>query len=177
MSYGMRSDELTAAVERFQRRVFTLARYLLSSREEAEDVAQEVFVRMWQSADAVPPEALEAWLLRVTRNACYDQLRRRRSRRRLLAVAAPGEPERVLSASPDPEVLACSSETGQRLVAALARLDEPQRSVIILREIEGLSCRQIGAIVDMTEGSVRVCLHRARRRLRDQLREVRREPA
>jgi len=70
------------------------------------------------------------------------------------------------------EALATASELGQRLFEELGRLSEPQRSIVLLRHVEGLSCREIGEVVDMTEGSVRVALHRARRRLRDQLREV-----
>ena len=170
--FGMRSDDFERAVRDHQRRVFTLARYLLSSREEAEDVVQEVLVRLWRAGGSVSPAAQLAWLLRVTRNLCFDHLRRRRSSRG--AAAAPGweDAAAVPSPAPDPELLAASSELGRRLLDELARLSEPQRSIVILREIEGLSCREIGDIVAMTEGSVRVTLHRARRRLRDQLREV-----
>ncbi len=108
----------------------------------------------------------------MTRNACFDHLRRRRWQRRLTTAAQGDPPPETASDAPGPEVLAVASELGRRLLEALARLGEPQRSIVILRHVEGLSCRDIGEIVDMTEGSVRVALHRARRRLREQLREV-----
>lgn len=168
----MHSDDFEAAVERHQRRVFTFARYLLSNSEEAEDVAQEVFVKLWDKGDAIAPDSMEAWLLRVTRNACFDLLRRRRGRLKEVSHSEANSSLEVASTMPDPEILAASSQLGRRLLEALSMLAEPHRSIVILREIEGLSCREIGTIVDMTEGSVRVSLHRARRRLRDQLREV-----
>jgi len=169
---GMHDDDFDRAVARHQRRVFTLATYLLSSADEAEDVTQEAFVRLWSSGRAVPSERLEPWLLRVTRNACLDRLRRRRWQRRIVPAAAADSAFEVASGAPGPEALATASELGQRLFEELGRLSEPQRSIVLLRHVEGLSCREIGEVVDMTEGSVRVALHRARRRLRDQLREV-----
>lgn len=168
----MQTDEFERAVERHQRRIFTFARYLLSSGDDAEDVAQEVFVKLWHNGDRVAPDALEAWLLRVTRNACYDLLRRRRGRERVVVGVLQGDSLPTASHAPDPEVLAASSQLGRRLIDELGRLAEPQRSIVILREIEGLSCRDIGKVVEMSEGSVRVTLHRARRLLRERLREV-----
>jgi len=169
---GMHDDDFDWAVTLYQRRVFTFATYLLSSADEAEDVTQEVLVRLWSSGPAIPLERLGAWLLRVTRNACLDHLRRRRRQRRFVPVAAADTDLEVASRAPGPEVLATASQLGRRLIVGLGRLTEPQRSIVILRHIEGLSCREIGEIVDMTEGSVRVALHRARRRLRNELREV-----
>jgi RNA polymerase sigma-70 factor, ECF subfamily len=168
----MNHDSFDRALLHHQRRVFTFAAYLLSSTDDAEDVAQEVFVRLWRSGGAIPVDRLEAWLLRVTRNACIDRLRSRRWQRRLLAVGPADTELEVASGAPGPEMLATASELGRRLIDELGRLTEPHRSIVILRHVEGLSCRQIGEIVDMTEGSVRVALHRARKRLRNQLREV-----
>jgi RNA polymerase sigma-70 factor (ECF subfamily) len=169
----MQHDDFDRAVVRHQRRVFTLAAYLLSSRVEAEDVTQEVFVKLWNSGDSIPPERIGAWLLRVARNACFDQLRRWRWQRRRCPIAAPADRlAEAASEAPGPEVMTAASQLGRRLLEELGRLGEPQRSIIILRHVEGLSCREIGEVVEMTEGSVRVALHRARRRLRDRLREA-----
>ena len=66
------------AARRHQRRVYTFAHYFLGNREEAEDVTQEVLLRLWRHADHLEEDGVERWLLTVTRNACYDQLRRRR---------------------------------------------------------------------------------------------------
>ena len=67
-----------AAVARYSRRVYTYACYLLGDRGEAEDVAQEVLIKLWDRGSKVDSEKLGAWLLTVTRNACTDLLRKRR---------------------------------------------------------------------------------------------------
>jgi len=168
----MVASRFEMAVERHQRKVFTFARYFLSDREEAEDVTQEVLLSLWKNRCLLGSDRLGAWLLRVTRNACYDRLRRRR----IVAVASADADfdavERVVADGADPEVLARSSEYRLRLLRALGGLRDPQRSVVILREIQGLSYREIADVLELPLATVRVALHRGRRRLRDELREV-----
>ena len=167
----MRRSEFDAAVARHGSRVLTLAVYLLGSRQEAEDVAQEVLIRLWTRGDEVDPSRIRAWLVRVTRNACIDRIRRVRieavrNRSPEVNEAEPIEP------SPGPETLARASQLGSRIRHALDELSEPHRSVVILREIQGLSYQEIADALEMTVGNVRVTLHRGRRRLRHELREV-----
>lgn len=163
------------SAQRHRRQVYSFARYLLSNREEAEDVTQEVLVRLWRHRSGLDEERLGAWLLRVTRNACYDLLRKRRSES---AALAPGvgvdaeEAGQVPSAEPDPLARAEASDFRRRLLAALADLGEPYKSIVILREVQGLPHRAIGEALGMPEVTVRVHLHRGRRKLRERLREV-----
>ena len=131
-------------------------------------------MRLWRRGHEVDPDRLGAWLLRVTRNACIDLQRRRRSSPGVVPLAAGGgadhEPSEM---APGPEGLARASELGSRIRQALGSLSEPFRSVVILREIQGLTYQEIGEALEIPLSSVRVNLHRGRRRLRDQLREVR----
>lgn len=169
----MERKRFEAAVERHQRRVFTLAWYLLSDREEAEDVTQEVLIRMWRAGGRVAPERLESWLLRVTRNASYDRLRHRRSVSRVFAVDPVDETAgTVVADEPSPEHVAGGSEVGQRLHDALTALREPAKSIVILREVQGLSYQQISDVLELPLSTVRVSLHRGRRQLRELLKEV-----
>ena len=172
----MERDVYDTAVKTHSRRVFTLAVYLLNDREEAEDVTQEVLIRLWRKGHEVDPERIGPWLTRVTRNAAIDIIRRRKPG--LRAVMDTGDistdpPE----GSPGPERLAQSSQLGSRLLAALHAMSEPHRSVVILREVQGLSYREIGEALEMPLSTVRVSLHRGRRRLREELREVRHDVA
>jgi RNA polymerase sigma-70 factor (ECF subfamily) len=167
----MTAFETTA--ERYRRRVFSFARSLLSNREEAEEVTQDVLLRLWRHERRVDEERLGAWLLRVTRNACYDLLRRRRSHR--LAAGPPADEEEaanVPSAEPDPEARLQATDFRLRLKRALEEIGEPYRTVVLLREVQGLAHREIGLALGIPEVTVRVHLHRGRRRLRDILREV-----
>src|SRR5215217_5503737 len=94
--------------QKYRRRVYSFARYLLSNREEAEDVTQEVLHRLWRHQQGVDEERLGAWLLRVTRNACYDLLRKRRSDGALATSSSLDDDEarEIASAEPDPQSLA-----------------------------------------------------------------------
>jgi RNA polymerase sigma-70 factor (ECF subfamily) len=170
----MRRDVFDAAVRRHQKKVFTLASYLLGDPAEAEDVTQEVLIRLWRRGHEVDPDRLGSWLLRVTRNACIDLHRRRGSRPGVVPLAdGSGSGREVFEDAPGPEGLARASELGVRIGQALGSLAEPFRSVVILREVQGLSYQEIGEALEIPMSSVRVNLHRGRQRLREQLKEVR----
>ena len=160
-----------AAVHEHGRKVFSLALYLLGDHPEAEDVTQEVLIRLWRRGAEVDPDRIGSWLLKVTRNACIDVIRRRKNT--VVPMATPGtdlEFEPVV-ASPGPEMLAGASQLGQRITGALTRLAEPQRSIVILREIHGLAYQEIAEVLQIPMSTVRVSLHRGRRKLREDLKE------
>ena len=166
----MTAFETTA--KQYRRRVFTFARSLLSNREEAEEVTQDVLLRFWRHQERVEEERLGSWLLRVTRNLCYDLLRRRRS---LMAAGPPADEEEaaeIPSADPDPAARAQAADFRRRLRAALDEIGEPYRTVVVLREIEGMAHREISEALGVPETTVRVHLYRGRQRLRGILREV-----
>ena len=166
----MRRQDFDAAVAAHGRKVYTLAVYLLADREEAEDVTQEVLVRLWCRGHEVLPEKIGPWLTRVTRNACIDAIRRRKDGGRVAIDDDTGV--ELHERAPGPENLAHASQLGGQIVRALETLSEPSRSVVILREIQGLSYQEIGEALEMPMSSVRVTLHRGRRRLREELKEV-----
>lgn len=166
----MRRQDFDAAVATHGRRVHTLAVYLLANREEAEDVTQDVLVRLWRRGHDVVPEKIGPWLVRVTRNACIDAMRRRKGGSQVVIDDDAGI--ELHEPAPGPEKLAQASQLGGRILRALDALSEPGRSVVILREIQGLSYQEIGEALEMPMSSVRVTLHRGRRRLREELKEV-----
>lgn len=162
-----------AAAVRWQRRIFTFAAYTLGDVGAAEEVTQDVLLRLWRHPEMLAAERLEGWLLRVTRNACLDEIRRRRVRLRLVTDVADDEIARQRPATnPDPERRAAAAQLGQRLAIELSELPENQRSVVVLRDVQGLSYREIAEVMNMSLANVRVVLHRARRRLRERLEEV-----
>ena len=165
-------SDFEAAVERHQRKVYTFARYYLGQTQEAEDITQDVFLKLWHNRRRVDAEGTRAWLLRVTRNACFDRLRQRQSAAKVFA-GDTEEPnlERVSTAAPGPEAHAAAADFRRHLGGALEQLTDPTKSIVILREIQGFKYREIAETLEMPVNTVKVYLRRGRLRLRDALRE------
>jgi RNA polymerase sigma-70 factor (ECF subfamily) len=165
------SKHFRRVVEQHRNRIYTFAIYSLGNREEAEDVTQEVLLRLWKHWEGLNPETLSAWVSRVTKNACIDAMRRRRAYSSRV-VAVNGEGDELfdgISQGPSPESLAHSAELRDRIRDALARIQEPYRSVIILREIQDLKYEQISDALDLPLNTVKSYLYRGRRMLREEL--------
>ena len=166
-------QRFASVVDEHRHRIYTLAYYSLRRREDAEDVTQEVFVRLWSHWDELDPDHVEGWLIRVTSNACVDLVRKRRNRRELAGAEATEEMvNSAIGRVADPSAPLQSAETQAEVQDALARLKEPYRSIVILREIQGLSYERIGAALDLPLNTVKVYLHRGRKMLADRLRPV-----
>lgn len=167
----MEKGEFQELVRQHRDRIYTFAFYSLKNREDAEDVTQEVLIRLWKHWRRLEGEHLRAWIVRVTRNACVDSVRRRQTRGRHEA-GGDEEIERAPDEAADPARHAEDADFRRRLEAALRALSEPYRSIVILREVQGLAYDEIAAAVDKPLNTVKVYLHRGRKMLREQLREV-----
>jgi RNA polymerase sigma-70 factor, ECF subfamily len=168
--------ELVASHERM---VFQLALHLLGDRDEALDLSQEVFLRVFRTLPSFRGQsALRTWIYRIAINQARNRQRWWRRRRRSDQVQLEqhvldhGElPQPGDNTAPD-HVLA-QKEMARRLWAALDALPFDQRTVIVLREIDGLSYDEIAESLSVAVGTVKSRLTRARQTLRGQLREVR----
>ncbi len=151
------------ALRRYQRPVLNFAYRLLGNATEAEDVAQDVFVRVQQHWDDYNPrQKFSTWLFAITRNACLDRLRARKR-----------HPEVPLETAPEPIVSHREvelNETGQLIAAAVAELPEDQRTALVLAEYHGMSYAEIAGIMKCSEKSVESRLYRAKQTLREKLR-------
>lgn len=154
--------------------VYALAYRLVRDRDEAADVTQEVFVRVMRSVVGFRGEsAFGTWLHRVTVNTALTMLRKR-SRRPLPgreAFGMPGDESVHTVVDPDvgPEERAERAELLARAEAAVAALPESSRTIVVLRDVEGLSTAEVAAATGLTETAVKVRLFRARERLRASL--------
>jgi RNA polymerase sigma-70 factor, ECF subfamily len=166
-------------VERYQRRVFGLALGITRDAEEARDIVQEAFLRVHRSlARFRGDSSFSTWLYRISYNLSIEVVRRRRRRSAIegWSDAVPPAAEQVakeLMAQPErrPSEAAVDNELGGRLGAAIDKLSDAHRAVIVLREVEGLSYDEIAGVLKIPSGTVMSRLHHARRRLRDELRE------
>jgi RNA polymerase sigma-70 factor, ECF subfamily len=149
--------------------IYRYALRLLGDADDAADVTQDVLIRLWHHSENVPVERMTAWVLRVTRNASLDLLRSRRKRLDHYDPATAAD-DLATDGRHSPDAIAESADFRRHLDQALARLDEPYRSIIILREIEQLSYRDIAEALDLPLNTLKVYLHRGRRSLRETLR-------
>lgn len=160
-------------VEKYKRRAYRLAYQVLRDQEEALDVAQEAFIKAYQSLPRFRGQsAFYTWLFRIIMNLAMDRHRQRAARQRSFGAeeVPPEEWERLAPAGgPGPEDEAWSAERRRRIEAALEALPPHHRSIIILSDIEGLSYREIASVLEIPLGTVMSRLHNARKRLRQVL--------
>jgi RNA polymerase sigma-70 factor, ECF subfamily len=150
------------AVLRHDKLVYRFACSMLRDEREAEDVTQETFLRYWQVGADV--EAPRQWLLRVARNACLDRLRHKQ---RFLSSESGVFPEP--EEERDPAWHYEHDELSARLQGLVAALPEPQRSLVVLFDVQGVDARTCAGVLGLSVNQVKVYLHRARRRLRAKL--------
>jgi RNA polymerase sigma-70 factor (ECF subfamily) len=157
-------EAFAAVVRLTYRRSYGLAYRLLRDRFEAEDVVQEAYLRMFRAMSGFREEArIETWMHRVVTNVAISRLRSRGAVREL-----------VSETLPEPAV-ADAAESGvalrEQLERALSLLPAGQRTAVVLKDIYGLSCKEIADALEIEEGAVKVRLHRARKRLRETIAE------
>jgi RNA polymerase sigma-70 factor (ECF subfamily) len=152
--------------------VYALAFRLVRDRDEAADVTQEVYMRVMRSVVGFRGEsAFGTWLHRVTVNTALTALRRR-SRRTMPgreAFGVPGDVHAIVDPDAGPEERAERAELLARAEAAVAALPESSRTIVVLRDVEGLSTAEVADRTGLSETAVKVRLFRARERLRASL--------
>lgn len=146
---------------------YNLARWLTRNTQDAEDVAQEAYLRAFRFFGGFHGGDARTWLLKIVRNTCYTWLHKNRVQQ----TAAPFD-EQVhtdIAESQDPETLLLRKADGQSLHRALEELPMPFREVLVLLEVEGLSYKEIAEVLSIPIGTVMSRLARARQRLRESL--------
>ena len=153
---------------RYKRPVLNFVYRLLGNADDADDVAQEVFVRVYQNlCDYSPRKRFSTWLFALARNAAIDRLRWRKR-----------HPTQSLDSAPDPPTPTGvadevnTHEIGTQVAAAVASLPEDQRMALVLAEYQGLSYAEIAEIMRCSEKSVESRLYRAKQTLREKLRHL-----
>ena len=157
-------------VRRHQHRVFAVAGGILRRREDVEDIAQQVFVKAYFSLKRFDQRAaFSTWLYKITVNECWDSLRRKRVRPLVYESDLSEDQARRFGSSLEApgENLDASQrlENRERVEQVLEGLEERDRLMLILKEVEGFSVEEIGEILDLNANTVKVRLFRARRRI------------
>ena len=151
-------------VELYGERIYNVALSFAASREEAEDLTQEVFLKLYRSLKSYRGDVpLVAWTLRLSRNLCIDHYRSVRTERRSTAVS--DEILRWLPAADDPEAEALHKSRLDAVYGELAEMDEEHAVLVVLKDLQGWSLEEAAQALDLPLGTVKSRLHRARKEL------------
>lgn len=163
------ASALRDIMERYRHRVLSVAYRYMRNWADAEDMTQEAFVRLWQSAERYEPQArLMTYLYRITANVCLDA-RRRRARRPQTGWEDDVDRQSI---SPEPGQVLEGHETADRIAQAVAALPDRQRLAVILLRYEGLNYRQIAEAMEMSVSAADSLIARAMARLRQSLADL-----
>src|SRR5436305_2341245 len=159
-------------VEKHQALVAGTIGRMLGSNSDVEDIAQQVFIRVWKSARRYVPRAkFTTWLLKITRNLVFNEMRRTKRRPHVPLQSEPGGEDPPLkdemNLAPDASLL--EAELQQAIEEAIQRLPETQRMALVLRRYQQLSYEQIADVLDLSVPAVKSVLFRARTELRARL--------
>lgn len=164
----MKKTKFKIYVSQYKDLIYSQAYYFTKSTEDAQDITQDVLIKLWHHLDNVPRKKAKAWLLRVTKNLCIDYSRRKRE---LLASAM------VVNSDGDefqyeqehyglnPEQEAINLDLKERIMNAIFNLPDKVRNVVIMREIQDLKYDDIATALEMPINSVKVYLFRGRKLL------------
>jgi RNA polymerase sigma-70 factor (ECF subfamily) len=147
-----------AIVKQFSPMVFRLISRFFRTREDVEDIAQDVFLKLFARIEQVrPDENFPGWLARVTVNTCYDELRKARRRKAAMETYGPQDAE--------PSVQQPETDSYGKARLALQELDPKLRIPLVLKEVEEMSVEEIARTMGITQTNVKVRLFRARKKL------------
>lgn len=167
LAASSRSEAYAAMVRRFDERLYVHAWCILKDGHEARDVVQEVFIRAMRERRLFDADfRMQAWLYRVTRNLCFNLVRDRRRRDGILATVPRSE-----IAEGDPVSHVLGGERQDEVIAAIGRLTEDHRQILMLRYYQDLSYAEIAHVLSIKLGTVMSRLSRARDRLLEVLGE------
>lgn len=157
-------------VRRHQKRVFAIVGGILRRREDVEDVAQQVFLKVYLALGRFDlRSAFSTWLYKITVNECWDHLRKKRARKLVYEADLSEDQARQMGDMPGdaggPTDLGQRAESRQLVERLLAELPEQERVMLVLKEAEGFSVEEIGRLLDMNVNTVKVRLFRARGKL------------
>ena len=162
-------DAFGELVRQYEKRVYAVALRSSGSPEDAADITQEVFLRAWRSIESFRGDSgFSTWLFRITMNLCVDHARHKNAQPQTqpLVVGEEDAERPIPDTAPTPEEHLENSELGRELAAALDEVSEEHRRIVLLRDVSGLSYTEIAEVLEISEGTVKSRLSRARIALR-----------
>ena len=169
-------------LDRYQRPVFSIIFRMIRDREQAEDLAQETFVRVFNHIGRYDPRyKFSSWIFKIATNLTIDWIRRKElktvsidgSRNAVTSDEMEASAITIVSEDENPEELLEAKELGEEIEEAIGKLRPEYRAAILLRHVEGREYQEIAEILSLPLGTVKTYIHRGRNELRDQLQHLR----
>ncbi len=165
----MTASEFNETMIPLSGRLYRFAWRYLEDKEESKDAVQEVFVKLWNMRDQIRDlNSVEAFAMRVTRNHCLDLIKRNRT----VSLDGYAAYYDAVAEEDDPSAILQRNESVRHLQDIIRRLPEPQRSVILLKDVEGFEPGEICDQLHINDGNFRVILSRARRKVREEFEKL-----
>lgn len=158
----MNRREYNMAVKEFSGRLYGFSLKYLQNKEDASDIVQDVFEKLWKNRKKVEPEKVKSWLFTCAHNAMINLIKKKS---RMSYVDTITTPEVQQSHSQ-------SYEMKEVIEKSLSQLPPVQKSIILLRDLEGYNYKEIGEILELSEAQVKVYLFRARNKIKKQLKDL-----
>ncbi len=175
IEFEMRQQaEFKKLVEQHKDRVYSYAAYMLQNWADAEEVTQTVFLRLWENWERIEKVKMEAWIMQVAHNSCIDELRKRKTSTARYVRLEPHEIALLPGANDNQESPASRYEQNEQrimVLSAMNALPERTRSMLFLHYFQGMPYESIGESMDTTLSSVKVTIHRGKKRLKEILLE------
>jgi RNA polymerase sigma-70 factor (ECF subfamily) len=165
-------EALAALVHAYHDRVYRFGLRVCRDGFDADDAVQEAFAKLANRPEVARDPSVLSWLMTVVRNACLRMLRPFARERRVLGDRL-DDPDEARSEALDPEASLARFRLVNAVHQAIAKLDDPYREVLVLRDLEGLSGPEVCAMLGLAEASMKTRLHRARVALRKELESIR----
>jgi len=161
-------------LNKYQDRIYTLCRYMLENPQDAEDAAQDTFIKAFRGLKSFTPTAhFYTWLYRIAVNTCLDHKRKFSLHSLFFSSDNEASLDIFPSHTPSPEAAFETKQSMQSLQLALNRLSMKLRTVLVLKELEGLSYEETAEILDVSVGTVKSRISRAREELKKNLQKNR----
>ena len=174
----MTEDKFLELVHKHKTQIYQHTLYLLKNREDAEDITQETFIKAWEHRAKLRPKTARSWMLKCAQNLCFNLLKRHKFQVHLTE-RGDTDPETELEtliqahsdrSNPMPDEIVIQQELKDSVHCAIKKLPPDMRSVIIMRELNGMSFKEIAEVLEQPEGTVKSTAFRARKKLRELLR-------
>jgi RNA polymerase sigma-70 factor (ECF subfamily) len=165
----MTAKEFNKKIVIMSDKLYRFAYRYLQDADQTQDAIQDVFVKLWNKRDKLNElDSVEGFAIRVTRNHCLDVIKARRT----VSLDDNDYYSNTISDGNDPEKEFNKSDSYEKMKSIIEKLSEPHRTVIIMKDIEGYSNVEIGKVLGLSEGNVRVVLSRARKKVRLKIEKI-----